>query len=106
MILSKIMSTARANLAALSIMALLFLGIVIGDAARETPGTYFSLGRMDGHNPTVAYGANTHSDSGDMNKGENSIAGHSSERKLGTTTDGARFETLSWYCSYIGKKCL
>ncbi|XP_006653183.2 uncharacterized protein LOC102701538 [Oryza brachyantha] len=101
---SKIMSPARANLVVLVGMAFLFIGIVVGNAARgNNPGADFVLGRMNGHNPT-ANGANTHAISRDMNKGENSIAGHSSERKLAANTDGARTESLDWYCKFTGKK--
>ncbi|BAF14110.2 Os04g0187800 [Oryza sativa Japonica Group] len=60
-------------------MAFFFVGIVIADVTQGNSEDLF-LGRTDGHNH-AAYGANTHSNSGVMNKGENSGA-DSNERKL------------------------
>uniref|UniRef100_J3LVU2 Uncharacterized protein n=1 Tax=Oryza brachyantha TaxID=4533 RepID=J3LVU2_ORYBR len=105
-ICSKIMSTARANFVVLAIIAFLLIGTEVGDAARgKNPGRDFTIGVMDGHNPTAYIPINTQSDSGDMSRKERTLAGHSSDRKLMASTDGgARHETLGWYCQYMGKK--
>uniref|UniRef100_J3LVU3 Uncharacterized protein n=1 Tax=Oryza brachyantha TaxID=4533 RepID=J3LVU3_ORYBR len=104
------MSAGKANLVVLTSMALLFIGIGIGDAALlGNPAAELSLGRKDiGHNPTV-YGANTSSNSGDMDRDqEHSAVSHSSERKLVGTdgqtdiTDTARHYNPQWYCHYKG----
>lgn len=107
-ICSKIMSTRKANLFALAVMAFFFVGIVIGDVTQGNSEDLF-LGRTDGHNH-AAYGANTHSNSGVMNKGENSGADSNERKLMVSTTDGQTDGTMSprhrspdWYCQYIGK---
>ncbi|XP_052153677.1 uncharacterized protein LOC127771786 [Oryza glaberrima] len=107
-LLSKIMSTRKANLFALAVMAFFFVGIVIADVTQGNSEDLF-LGRTDGHNH-AAYGANTHSNSGVMNKGENSGADSNERKLMVSTTDGQTDGTMSprhrspdWYCQYIGK---
>uniref|UniRef100_A0A0E0KMZ8 Uncharacterized protein n=1 Tax=Oryza punctata TaxID=4537 RepID=A0A0E0KMZ8_ORYPU len=107
--MTKIMSTGKANHFALAVMAFIFIGIVIGDATQGNPEEDFFLGTKDGYNP-AAYGANTHSNSGVMNKGENSGAGSSERKLMVSTTDGQtdgtmspRYRSPDWYCQYIGK---
>lgn len=107
-ICSKIMSTRKANLFALAVMAFFFVGIVIADVTQGNSEDLF-LGRTDGHNH-AAYGANTHSNSGVMNKGENSGADSNERKLMVSTTDGQTDGTMSprhrspdWYCQYIGK---